>query len=47
MPSKKSNDEKHEKIDFLPVTVNEALLVQSTLMAYYEQQRNELIERQK
>ncbi|CAF0890620.1 unnamed protein product [Adineta ricciae] len=47
VPSKKSNDEKHEKIDFLPITANETLLVQSTLMAYYEQQRNELIERQK
>ncbi|UJR37994.1 hypothetical protein I4U23_030676 [Adineta vaga] len=47
MPSRKSNNEKQEIIKFLPTTINEELLVQSTLMAYYEQQRKELIERQK
>ncbi|CAF0727704.1 unnamed protein product [Adineta steineri] len=36
-----------KKIDFTTTSMNEELLVQNALMTYYEQQRNELIERQK
>ncbi len=43
----KSNDDEQKNIEFLPTSGNEEFLVQNTLIAYYEQQRNELIERQK
>jgi hypothetical protein len=44
---KRFSDDESEKIDFLPTSVNEELLVQNVLFTYYEQQRHELAERQK
>ncbi|CAF1004639.1 unnamed protein product [Rotaria magnacalcarata] len=42
-----SNSDERKKIEFLSTSMNEDFLVQNALVAYYEQQRNELIERQK
>ncbi|CAF3910564.1 unnamed protein product [Rotaria sp. Silwood2] len=41
-----SHDEQ-KKIELLSTSINEELLLQNTVIAYYEQQRNELIEQQK
>jgi hypothetical protein len=45
--SSKSYNREKKRIEFLPTSINEEFMVQNALMAYYEQQRNELIERQK
>ncbi|CAF3484211.1 unnamed protein product [Rotaria socialis] len=42
-----SNSDEREKIEFLSTSTNEDFLIQNALITYYEQQRNELIERQK
>jgi len=41
------NNDEQKRINFLPTSVTEEILVQNTLIAYYDQQKNELIERQK
>ena len=41
------DDDEPKTIEFLPTSINEELLVQNALIAYYEQQRSELITRQK
>jgi hypothetical protein len=44
---KEFSDDEPKNIEFLSTSVNEELLVQNAFIAYYEQQRSELIERQK
>lgn len=47
LDQEKSDNAEQNKIEFLSTSVNEELLVQNVVLAYYEQQRQELMERQK